>query len=147
MDRRTLLAVVLSVIVITIGFSIQSILFPPPEPVAPEGAEQPQLSDTAEPQQQTDTPGTEDQQPTTTAEPVQPTGTVVAVPAEAIGTQERVYQNELIRVTMSPNGGTITSFELLQHLDGDQPVDMIFRGNEEQRAMTLHFGDHTAPAV
>ena len=147
MDRRTLLAVVLSVIVITIGFSIQSILFPPPEPVAPEGAEQPQVSDTVEPQRQTGEPGTDDQQTTTTAEPVQPTGTVVAVPAEAIGTQERVYQNELIRVTMSPNGGTITSFELLQHLDGDQPVDMIFRGNEEQRAMTLHFGDHTAPAV
>ena len=147
MDRRTLLAVVLSVIVITIGFSIQSILFPPPEPVAPEGAEQSQVSDTVEPQQQTGEPGTDDQQTTTTAEPVQPTGTVVAVPAEAIGTQERVYQNELIRVTMSPNGGTITSFELLQHLDGDQPVDMVFRGNEEQRAMTLHFGDHTAPAV
>ena len=146
MDRRTLLAVVLSVIVITIGFSIQSILFPPAEPpLVSEGAEQPQVSDTAA--QQTDAPEADDQQTTTTAESVQPTGTVVAIPAQGVGTQERVYQNELVRVTMSPYGGTISSFQLLEHLDGEEPVDMVFRGNDEQRAMTLHFGDHTAPPV
>ncbi|MFW6312748.1 MAG: membrane protein insertase YidC [Spirochaetota bacterium] len=146
MDRRTLLAVVLSVIVITIGFSIQSILFPPPEPVSGEGADSPQVSRPVEPGT-TGTDETTDEQGTTTAE-VQPTGTVVAVPTEeAIGSQSRVYENELIRVTMSPVGATITSFELLEHLDGDQPVDMVYRGTEEQRAMTLHFGDHTAPAV
>jgi YidC/Oxa1 family membrane protein insertase len=146
MDRRTLLAVVLSVIVITIGFSIQSILFPPAEPPpVSEGAEQPQVSDTAA--QQTDASEADDQQTTTTAESVQPTGTVVAIPAQGVGTQERVYQNELVRVTMSPYGGAISSFQLLEHLDGEEPVDMVFRGNDEQRAMTLHFGDHTAPPV
>jgi YidC/Oxa1 family membrane protein insertase len=140
MDRRTLLAVVLSVVVITIGFSIQSVLFPPPEPVPQEGAEQPQVSQPVEPGQAAE------EQPTTEAPP-QPAGTVRAVPAQGIGSQERVYQNDLIRVTMSPVGGTITSFELLEHLDENRPVDMVFRSTEQQRAMTLHFGDHSAPAV
>ncbi|MFW5776061.1 MAG: membrane protein insertase YidC [Spirochaetota bacterium] len=140
MDRRTLLAVVLSVIVITIGFSIQSILNPPPEPVQQEGAEQPQVTQEIEGAEEARQTGTE-------APSAQATGTVLAVPDETIGGQERVYENDLVRVTMSPVGGAITSFELLEHMDGEQPVDMVFRGTDDQRAMTLHFGDHTAPAV
>ena len=138
MDRRTLLAVVLSVIVITIGFSIQSILFPPAEPIPPDPADRPQVSRPLEPG------------PDEIADPeapVHPTGTVVAVQQPGISTQERVYQNELIRVTMSPTGGTITSFQLLEHMDGDEPVNMVFRGTDDQAAMTLHFGDHTARPV
>ena len=150
MDRRTLLAVVLSVIVITIGFSIQSVLFPPAEPVPQEGTEQPQVSQPIEEQQadaQTEGEQATDQQADDQAA-VQPTGTVVAVPAETtISSQDRVYENGVIRVTLSPVGGTITSFQLLEHLDEGEPVDMVFRGTPDQRAMTLHFGDHTAPAV
>ncbi|TVQ26597.1 MAG: hypothetical protein EA382_05100, partial [Spirochaetaceae bacterium] len=140
MDRRTLLAVVLSVIVITIGFSIQSLLFPPPEVIPRDPATQP--GQTAP---QTVTPDSADAPAT---QPVAaPTGTVVAVSRDGISTTPVVFQSDLIRVTMDPAGATVVSFELLEHMDGDSPVDMVFRGADDQRAMTLHFGDHRAPAV
>lgn len=150
MDRRTLLAVVLSVIVITIGFSIQSILFPPPEPPPVQettNGTEAQGGQTTD-GQQTDAEAPQITQP---VEPVessnQPAGAVVAVPVDGISDQFQTYQNELIRVTLDPAGASIASFELLEHVDGDQPVNMVFRGSDEQRAMTMHFGDYTARPV
>jgi YidC/Oxa1 family membrane protein insertase len=46
---------------------------------------------------------------------------------------------------MDPAGASIKDFELLEHMDGDVPVDMVFAGADDQRAMTFHFGDHNAP--
>ena len=152
MDRRTLLAVVLSVIVITIGFSIQSILFPPPEVVpTEEGTAQvsdPVQTDGASPS--VTQSGTSTAQQTTTQQQVvtQIAGTIAAVPTDTtIGSQTRIYENGLLRVVLDPVGGSIQSFQLLEHMDGETPVDMVFAGSDEQRAMTLHFGDHTAPPV
>ena len=147
MDRRTLLAVVLSVIVITIGFSVQSILFPPPAPPLVEqsqtdGQQTNGSRTTAEQGGQTAPQITQPAEATT-----QPAGTVVAVPAENLSEQYRTYENQLIRVTFDPAGASIVSFELLEHVDGERPVDMVFRGTEEQRAMALRFGDYTAPVV
>ena len=137
MDRRTLLAVVLSVIVITIGFSIQSLLFPPVEPVPPADVDERQLTRPVDP----------DAAPRDPDARVEPTGTVVAIPQPGISTQQQIYENEVIRVTMDPAGATITSFELLQHLDGEEPVNMVLRGDDDQAAMTLHFGNHNASPV
>lgn len=150
MDRRTLFAIILSVVVITIGFSIQSILFPRADP-APQETEQAIDTPTTEPivsspESDGDTSTTTESTPTT-SQVSAPTGAVVAVPEENIGTQTRIYRNNLIEVTMSPYGGSIDSFKLLDHLDGDEPVDMVFRGTEEQRAFLLHFGDFEDPAV
>lgn len=153
MDRRTLLAVVLSVIVITIGFSIQSILFPPPEPLPVDEGGSAQVSEPV--QTPADGGATAGSGQTNDGSAQQPTvqtnqlvsGTIAAVPDDTIGSQPRTFQNDLLRVVMDPAGGSIQSFQLLEHLDGETPVDMVFAGNEAQRAMTLHFGDHTAPAV
>lgn len=151
MDRRTLLAVILSVVVITIGFSIQGLIqarnapaevaqsaesseFQTTEPVASGAAADGATSDAA----RTDQPA---------ARPAAPTGAVLAVPQEDIRRDTRTYTNDLIQVTLDPVGGTVTSYRLLDHLDGEEPVDMVFRGTQDQRAFTLHFGDHTAPAV
>lgn len=148
MDRRTLIAVILSVVVITIGFSIQSLLSrPSPEEVAAaEAAAAQDAAGTAESFQTTDA------QPAETIPQAEqavapPTGAVVPVPAEGISSQSRVYRNDLIEVTLDPVGGSISSYKLLKHRDGDEPVDMINRGSDDQRAFTLHFGDYTAPPV
>ena len=143
MDRRTLLAVVLSVIVITIGFSIQSLLFPP-EPIPQDIAEAPQVTTPIEPltgDSAAVAPEGESRLET------MPSGSVVAVEQPGISTREQVYENSLVRVTMDPRGATVTSLELLDHLDGDSPVNMVFRGSDDQAAMTLHFGNHNAPPV
>ncbi|TFH04389.1 MAG: membrane protein insertase YidC [Spirochaetales bacterium] len=146
MDRRTLLAVVLSVVVITIGFSIQSILFPPAE--APATVSDSDGYQVTQPVEQTTESQTDTSQtiPTATAIPAR-IGAVLPVPEDGIGNQERTYKDNLISVTFSPYGGSVVSYQLLDHLDGDSPVDMLFRGAEDQRAFTLHFGEYSAPAI
>jgi len=150
MDRRTLLAVVLSVVVLIIGFSLQSLLTPEPETTTTETTES-QVEDAAATSSEaaaTDSTEPESPPPVVTDQPLSlPVGAVVAVPEEGIDATEKVYNNGQIAVTFTPIGGSVTSYELLEHLDGDAPVNMVFRGDDSQRAFTLHFGDYTSPAV
>lgn len=142
MDRRTLFAVVLSVIVITIGFSIQNLLLPEPEPQVP--SEQPRPGQ----EFQTTEPIEGEPEVSVPAEDVEaPAGAVLPVPDDEILPRSHVYQNDLIRVTFDPEGGSISSFQLLQHRDGDEPVEMVFNGGGEEDAFDLHFGGHDNPAV
>ena len=139
MDRRTLIAVVLSVIVITIGFMIQNVLYPPvpPDEQPQVAGEQPQAPTTQpiEPTEtETDAEGRDVPQDTL------PTGSVAPVADDTISQRTQVYENDLIRAEFDPRGASISSYKLLDHLDEGEPVDMIFRGNEEQRAFQIAFG-------
>jgi YidC/Oxa1 family membrane protein insertase len=144
MDKRTLLAVVLSVIVITVGFIVQNTLYPP-QP-APEPQQQQPVTET---EQQTTEPSRA-AEPSRTEEiaTVQdqrvenlPPGVVRPVPGQGpSGEEEHVYENDTIRVQFSSVGGSVESFQLLEHRDGEQPVEMILRGSEDQRAFTTAFG-------
>ncbi len=146
MDKRTLLAVVLSVIVITVGFIIQNTLYPP-QPVP-------------EPQEQTERSAPEESEPTGETEAEErpseageiarveeremenlPPGVVRPVPLEDAPPRESyVYENDTVRVEFSAIGGAVESFKLLEHQDGGEPVEMILRGSEEQLAFTTSFG-------
>ena len=136
MDRRTLIAVILSVVVITIGFSIQTILNrPSAEERAAAEAAQVEGTQTEQEFQTTEPVSPTPETPTITdAETAAPSGAVIAVPLEDISSQPRVYRDARIEVTLDPVGGTVTSYKLLEHLDGEEPVDMVFRGNDDQRA-------------
>ena len=145
MDKNTLYAVILSVVVITVGFMVQNMLYPP-EPVPqqtqeqPEGTTQPDGTAQAEGQQ---APGTDETaQPAPTGEPARElaAGAVAPVPEDGISAQTRTYGNAVIDVTFSPRGASVTSFRLLEHLSDGEPVEMIFRGREDQAAFRLHFG-------
>ena len=142
MDRKTLIAVVLSVIVITVGFMLQNALFPPATP--PETA---QGADRRQPGTQSDTPRTEPiertEDETQTVETQQeslPQGAVAPVRADDISDQPQIYANDLIRAEFDPVGGTLVSYQLFDHLDEGEPVEMILRGSEEQRAFEMAFG-------
>ena len=146
MDRKTLIAVVLSVIVITIGFMIQNVLYPPapPEEAAQtadgtsqtgDGTSAPR-TEPIEPAEEGDgAPAVQDRQQDSL-----PSGAVAPVPADDISARTRTYENDLVRAEFDPAGGTIVSYKLLDHLDEGEPVDMILRGTEEQRAFALSFG-------
>lgn len=145
MDRRTVLAIVLSVVVITIGFTIQSILFPPATPPpATAGEQEPGTPQTAP------VPGGDGAAPATTQTTQQaaPTGTVLPVQVEErISEVNQTYTNALIDVTMSPIGGTIISYKMSEHREEGRPVEMILRGTDEQRAFNLRFGTYQAAPV
>ncbi len=145
MDKNTLYAVILSVVVITVGFMVQNMLYPP-EPVPQqtqeqtEGTTQPDGTAEAEGQQ---APGADEAaEPEATAEPARElaAGAIAPVPEDGISAQTRTYGNDLIDVTFSPRGASVSSFRLLEHLSDGEPVEMIYRGREDQAAFRLHFG-------
>lgn len=151
MDKRTLLAVVLSVIVITVGFIVQNMLYPPqpvPEPreqtePVTQGAPEPEAEETEQPAESEagDIAAVEQEN----VEQL-PRGVIRPVPIDGATPQEDyTYENDTVRVLFSAIGGAVESFQLLEHQDGDAPVEMILRGTEGQHAFTIAFGGADAP--
>ncbi len=132
MDKRTLIAVVLSTIVITAGFMIQAKFFPPPE------------------------------QPVETAAAVEQTTaveeTVKAAPRQQAASsdelkldldsviEEQIIEAETNRfyITFSNKGGVITSLKLKEHMDNNEPLEMIFRNEQQDAAFEIAFGGYDA---
>lgn len=141
MEKNTLLAVVLSVIVITVGFMVQNTLYPPepiPQaPVAQESAPAPAQEPATAPATGTVAPA--DQRLAGNA--------IVPVPDSTIPTNTVVYSNGVLRATFDPAGARLISLQLLEHVDGSEPVEMIRRGDTGRGALELHFGDFDTPAV
>ncbi|MFW6234111.1 MAG: membrane protein insertase YidC [Spirochaetota bacterium] len=129
MEKRTLLAVVLSVLVITIGFSIQNALFPPQESVVDRPA-----SPVSEDSESDDSPASDGSASEQTSVEVR------AVPDDAVSRDPVAYENENMRVVMDPAGAVVTSIELLDHLDDGEPVNMVLRGEDGDPAMLTRFG-------
>jgi YidC/Oxa1 family membrane protein insertase len=161
MDKRTLMAVVLSVVVITVGFMVQNALFPPPEQqTARQSGEQgtqqsDQSADSGEFQTTDPIEGEPDQGNTAGIESsgseaeqaVAPEGAVLPVPADDISDETRTYRNDTVAVTFSPRGGTVTSYRLLDHEGAQGPVEMIQGSPEDPDAFDLHFGSEQWPEV
>ena len=60
---------------------------------------------------------------------------------EIIASENVIVETDLIRVELSNAGGNIVSFQLLKHKDKGQPVEMIFTGNNEPQAFAIAFGN------
>ena len=168
MDKRTLLAVVLSVAVITVGFIIQSKFFmPSPEELAQQQAAQEQpsqdqnaggttaaesaaggSSSSSGSSAATDTIGSTSS--TATSQPAQ----VVATSAGAIvpygddpSPQTIKLETEQFIITFDNRGAMVTSIKLKKHMDKDQPLEMVQSTSPDQGAFQLHFGGAYSPAV
>lgn len=138
MEKRTLLAVVLSVVVISGSYLIQSIFFPAPAPAPAAPAAQRTEQTGAETTVQTPAPA----QAADSALPILPAG---AAAIEEPAAEERpVIETDLVRVTFSSRGGDVLSYKLKEHKDGNDFVEMIFAGEGGSRAFTLALGDAKA---
>ncbi|MFQ3619788.1 MAG: membrane protein insertase YidC [Spirochaetales bacterium] len=141
MEKNTLLAVVLSVIVITIGFMVQNYFFPPPQPTPPSSAEQgyPPAQVTRPPE------GAVPTQPTVEVPAGQPlpavTGMIVPVPVDREPTETQVFlETDLFAVTFSTRGGVITSLQLKEHKDKEGFVEMVLSAPKDPGAFVVSFG-------
>jgi YidC/Oxa1 family membrane protein insertase len=141
MEKRTLLAVVLSIVVISAFYFIQGVFFPPTQP-APANTV-------------TEQPG---RQPATAAssQAVDPVSVYVEEsPSEDIplndgsGTEQRVTINTgLAAVVLTNAGGDIVSYKLTEHKDGAEDVEMILQGSmEESHAFTIALGGLNAQPI
>jgi len=147
-SRRTILAVVISTVLVGAGFMIQNILFPPAVQA---------------PTQQT--------QGTNTPLANVPAGTVVTQPALAPGTtptavtpqqaskaqvpvfdapiteQKYDIETDLFKVELSNAGGDLVSLKLKKHKDKDGSVDLIVPGSTGAKGLSLAFGGSTTASV
>src|SRR6056297_920812 len=167
MDKRTLLAVVLSVVVITLGFIIQSTFFmPPPEELEQQAqsAQSTQNGAVAQDQAQTGSGGAtdtgqaqaQDQAEQETEGFNQEAGEAQTVATDASGIvpygddpvrQPVNLENELFDITFDSRGAKATSIKLKKHLDQGEPLEMVIRENEQQGAFQIHFGKPYDPPV
>ncbi|MGM0432353.1 MAG: membrane protein insertase YidC [Spirochaetota bacterium] len=151
MDKRTLLAVVLSVLIMTIGFSIQSVLFAP-DPNEAASTEQANTQQTVNQQNTRDSEpsGSETQEAATPGQlsyNADVPGSVVPV-GEDPETRSVSVENDVFVATLSSRGAVMESLKMKQHrLENGDPVEMIFRSREDQAAFYLYFGDSTENPV
>ena len=154
-DKRTLIAVVLSVVVISGGFLLQATLFPAPR---------------AKPIQTAQAQPTQTAQPTAVAENAQPTPvaaqivgeqakasnlSIESAGAKGISTQaaesplsERTYtiSTDLLQAVLTNKGGDLVSLKLKLHKDKEGAVDLVVPGKGGAGGLSLAFGDTgTAP--
>lgn len=154
-DKRTLFAVVLSVIVISVGFLLQATFFPPAPPQANAAAKS--LSP-AESQKTTapSTPGSGPSSPasaaagTVSSQVAQapasgglvPASRIAAAPSADAPTAERRYtiSTDLIEAVISNKGGDIVSLKLKKHRDKDGAVDLIVPDRNGAQGLSLSLG-------
>lgn len=131
MDKRTILAVALSLVVFVGGMIISETFFRPEVP--------PQAAQPVE--EAIQTPAAPAVAPPAAA----PEDIAVAVPEEEeIPLQIIRGETDLYYITFSSKGGVLTSLRLKDHLDAGEPLEMISRGSEDQAAFNILLGDAQA---
>lgn len=143
MDRRTILAIILSAAVLVVGFIVQSLIFAPgPEQLA-QG--QTQAQSQSQSQQTGQTAGG---QQAGGAEPsavsledlAGRTGYVAIGDVPPNDSPVEYTDGSTYRAVFSRYGGALVSFKLLQHLDGNEPVDMILSDKPGEQGLQTYFG-------
>ena len=128
MDRNTIIAIVLSVIVIVVGMTLQTLFM------------EPQMAAAAASTEVSESVDVEDQVPLSDN-----TGLV------AVGvvndTAPFDVQTENFNITFNPNGGTISSIKTLKHLENGNPVELLFRDPDDPDAFALYYGDNDSLEV
>ena len=126
MDRNTIIAIVLSVIVISVGMTLQT-LFIEPQPVA-EGT-------------------TMEAEEAIVEEGVSPSHSSIAAVGDVTDTSQFPVTTENFEITFDPIGGTIASIKTLKHLDNGRPVDLLFKDADDPNAMMLYSGSGNENAI
>ncbi|GHT69655.1 membrane protein insertase YidC [Spirochaetia bacterium] len=154
MEKRTLLAVVLSITVMLVFYFVQGLFMPVPDPAAQTAAGQ-SAPVTAAPGP-VPLPGLV---PVTEA-PVPAAGNATEVAGVETGlsaaantpavplNEERVsIDTDLFTAVLSNVGGDLVSWKLKEHSDQNGSLEMIFSGDSEAHALTVAFGNQDAAPV
>jgi YidC/Oxa1 family membrane protein insertase len=162
MEKNTLLAIVLSIVVLVGFYLIQGIFFPPvasQPPQSSSGAEAPlavaPAPDLAAPLEsvsplESASSVVEQFTPVDSAPlPVTPDTSQVDGTDDSGPDYERrvTIQTELMEVVLSSVGGDVVSWKLRKHRDNDDYVEMVLSGSREAHAFTIAFGGLNAQPV
>jgi YidC/Oxa1 family membrane protein insertase len=153
MDKNTLIAVVLSVVVITGGFIVQNIFFPPEYSTIANGGKAQEAPVTQA------VPGQTNQIPApvtsgsvaspSVAQPAAPAvnGTVIPTPDTAVSVEKVVIETDLFSASFTTKGAILTSLLLKQHRDGNSFVDLVKHSSPDAGAFGFAFGGPDAKTV
>jgi YidC/Oxa1 family membrane protein insertase len=141
MEKNTVLAIVLSVVVISGFYLVQGVFFPSkkPEPVRPSTVSEAPVTESPAQIPELPPPGA-----SVPAEEV-----LSEVPAEAgpVSEEHITINTELLTVTLSNKGGDIVSWRLKEHTGTEGYVEMILSGDGEAHAFAVAFGNQNAQPV
>ena len=150
-SRRTIIAVVLSTVIVGVGFMLQNTLFPP-APAPAQSATQ-QVS-TTNVQGALPPAATVVTAPAVTAQPVSglvaPAATApIAAEALPVPVAETTYtiETDLFKAVLSNAGGDIVSLQLKKHKDKAGYVDLIVPGEKGSSGIGLSFGGQDVAPV
>jgi len=145
MDKNTVIAVVLSVVVIIGSMTIQAKFFPPAEPAVPPASPAPQSEQAAEAPAPAATQAGQPA-PATTGQPI-PSGQPAAVlpPLEEEAPEEETIQMEtgVFDLTFSNRGAVLTSVRLKDYVNTDgSPVEMVLTEESGRYPFSLQLGSY-----
>jgi len=142
MEKNTILAVVLSTIVLVIFYAMQGLFSPKPAQVQPPVQSQQSVTavESVEPPIQETAQQAASQQTAAQEEQVS-SGDALQLPETGPQRVEYVtIDTELITVTLTNAGGNMVSWKLKEHSDNEDYVEMIFSGVNEAQAFSIAFG-------
>jgi YidC/Oxa1 family membrane protein insertase len=146
MEKNTILAIVLSVLVVVGWTIVQGIFFTPeipPEtqtPIALAG-EQSLI------QESNPSLSTASGDSSFVSQPLAGIITDAAADSENLVEQHITMDTSLVSVVFSNKGGDIVSYKLKEHNDKDTLVEMVLPGTAEPHAFTVAFGDYNAQPI
>ncbi len=120
MDRNTIIAIVLSVIVITVGMTVQAVFFPPE---IPSYAEESTVVETIDATLQA------------------ASGSHIEAIGDEPDSTPFTVTSGAYTITFDPKGASVSSIKLNEHLDNGEPVELIFRDESDENAFMLYVGD------
>jgi YidC/Oxa1 family membrane protein insertase len=145
MEKRTLLAVVLSIVVISVFYFIQGMTMQSralEQGTPPAGAAPPAAVTTVLPAGDTALPAGD------TAALAAPAENAALPDGGAAPVEQRItLETPLVSVILTNAGGDIVSYKLKKHQDKDDFVEMVLPGKQESHAFTIAFGGLEAEPV
>jgi YidC/Oxa1 family membrane protein insertase len=149
MEKRTILAVVLSIVVMLGFYFIMALVYPPAPASLPASGGLP----TEAPVTVTPSPGLaapEAQQPPAEASagipagPAEQPASVVVAQQEGLREQRVTIETDLVIAEFSNAGGDLVSWKLKKHSGDSGHLEMLLSGDREARGFTMGFGNMDA---
>ncbi|HNP93145.1 MAG TPA: membrane protein insertase YidC [Rectinema sp.] len=145
--KRMILAVILSTVIVSVGFIVQSVLFPPAtQQQTTQGSDQAGANEQAI------------QQEPSSASPAKalpsiipissgssPTADIIPIPAAE---EHHIIETDVVRATFTNAGGELVSLTLKKHKDlrdSRGGVDMVVAGSQGADGLSVSFGQSSAP--
>ena len=141
MDKNTILAIVLSSLVLFASFFIQSKFFSKPQPAENTEVQSQTLQNTANtPSAVNAAQGSDSMRLSAADSAEEPVEDEDAETEEVLEEREYVIETKTIKVRFTNRGGDIIGYELKDHSDGGKPVQMAKNISPTNRAFALAFG-------